>query len=169
MTTFRLGTLITAVFAFGLACSPAEQTSGSSNSERVTPIAAYEVVPRDLSRQLNLSASVVPRISVNMSSRTQGFVAEVLVEEGDRVEAGDVLARFDVEEQAAELGRAQARARETKLERERIEQLRESETVSVAELQRAQAAYEVAQAEQLLWQTRLDFGEIRAPQRGVIT
>ncbi|MCC5854534.1 MAG: biotin/lipoyl-binding protein [Idiomarina sp.] len=155
------------------ACSESGDSESASNAntdgERVTPIAAYEVVHRDMSRQLNLSASVVTRISVSLSSRTQGLVAEVLVEEGDLVEAGDVLARFDVEEQGAELARAQARARETQLERERIEQLRESETVSVAELQRAQAAYEVAQAEQLLWQTRLDFGEIRAPQRGVIT
>ncbi|MCC5879212.1 MAG: efflux RND transporter periplasmic adaptor subunit [Idiomarina sp.] len=149
-------------------CSREEEVEASA-VERRTPIAVYEVSPRDLSRQVTLSASVRPRVHIQIHSRSHGAVEEVLVEEGDEVEGGAILARFDVQEERVELQRAQARTTETDLERERLEQLIDARNISEAELQRAQAAAEVAQAEQALWQTRVDFGTVRAPQNAVVT
>ncbi|WP_126777689.1 efflux RND transporter periplasmic adaptor subunit [Aliidiomarina sanyensis] len=64
------------------ACSDgAEPSSSSGGEERRIPIAAYEVVPRDLSRQLMLSATVEPRIQVTLTSRTQGIVADIEIGE----------------------------------------------------------------------------------------
>ena len=153
----------------GCARDSDDTENDSSDAERRTPVAVYEVSPRDLSRQVTLSASVRPRYHIQINSRTQGSIGEVLVEEGDEVEADEVLARFDVQEENVELQRAQARVTEADLERERLEQLIDARNISEAELQRAQAAAEVAQAERDLWQTRVDFGTVRAPQRAVVT
>lgn len=151
------------------ACSgEPEAENGQVGEERRTPIAAYEVVPRDLSRQVTLSATVEPRILIHLNSRTQGRVQDVHVEEGDAVEAGQLLAEFDVSEHAAELRRAEAREQEARLEYDRVQQLRDSDSISVAEQQRAEAAFKVAQAERELWQTRMDFGLIQAPQHAVV-
>lgn len=145
------------------------RNGGDTAAERRTPIAVYEVSPRDLSRQVTLSASVQPRYHIHVNSRLQGAIEEVLVEEGDRVERGDLLLSFDVQEERVELQRARARATESKLELERLQQLIDSRNVSEAELQRAQAASEAAEAEQSLWQTRVNFGSVRAPQDAVVT
>ncbi|TRW48121.1 efflux RND transporter periplasmic adaptor subunit [Aliidiomarina halalkaliphila] len=153
----------------GCSDAPSDSSNDQPGGERHTPIAAYEVTPRDLSRQLTLSATVEPRIQVNLTSRTQGVVSSIAIEESDFVEAGQTLAQFDVAEQRAELRRAEARAYEAKLEFERLQQLRESNTISIAELQRAEATYAAAAAERDLWQTRIDFGAILAPLSGIVT
>lgn len=160
------------IFALlGSACSgeQADAENGEIGGERQTPIAAYEVVPRDISRQLTLSATVQARVRVNLTSRTQGLVASVLVEESDQVAAGQLLAQFDVAEQQAELNRAEARANESQLELERLQQLRQNQTISISELQRAEAAFAANDAERDLWQTRLNFGAIYAPTDAVVT
>lgn len=147
----------------------AERAVSDTEEAGRTPIAAYEVVARDLSRQVTLSAAVEPRIQVHLSSRTQGTVEEVLVEAGDAVERGELLAQFDVREDVLELRRAEAHEEEARLEFERIQQLRDGDTISLAELQRAQAALTVAEAERELWQTRIEFSRIRAPHDAVVT
>ncbi|RUO31177.1 efflux RND transporter periplasmic adaptor subunit [Aliidiomarina soli] len=152
------------------ACSrDADDSDTTQAAERRTPIAVYEVSPRDLSRQVRLSASVRPRFQIAINSRLHGSLVEVLAEEGDRVEQGQLLARFDVQEESVELQRAESSKEEARLEYQRLEQLLESRNISDAELQRARAAYEVARAEQQLWQTRVDFGSVRAPQNAVVT
>lgn len=163
------GALVLIFVFWGLTGCSEQSDSSGEGAQRSTPIAAYEVTPRDLSRQVTLSATVEPRIRVMINSRALGMVEEVLVEEGDKVSQGQLLARFEVSEQRAELERAQARADEARLELERLQQLRDSETISIAELQRAEAAWKVADAEVQLWQTRIDFGEIRAPLDAVVT
>lgn len=86
---------------------------------------------------------VVPRDSAWLIFRVSGRVDEVLVEEGQRVEAGQVLVRLGDREQAeaalaaAELARLQAQQRLDDLKR-------------TADLAGAQARQAVAQAEQAL-------------------
>jgi RND family efflux transporter MFP subunit len=70
---------------------------------------------------LNASGYVTPRLRATVSSKITGKVVEVLVEEGDRVESGQVLAHLDdtdavVELQAAEAERAVAQAQVVQLE-----------------------------------------------------
>lgn len=160
-----------AALLFSLAaCSESDDTDQApTDAEGATPIAAYEVAPRDISRRVTLSATVEPRHWITLRSRTAGIVSEVLVEESDGVAEGDLLARFDLAEQRAELERARARTREARAEMERFQQLRDTETISLSEIEAAEAAYEIAVAEQDLWETRIEFGEINAPRSGIIT
>ena len=58
---------------------------------------------------LNASGYVVPRRVATIASRVTGQVAEVRVEEGMRVEAGDVLATLDDTTARAELALAESR------------------------------------------------------------
>lgn len=160
--------LTTLALASGCSGDSASET-GDEEGERRTPIAVYEVSPRDLSRQVTLSASVQPRYHIHVNSRLSGAIETVQVEEGDVVEQGDVMLQFDVQEEQVELQRSQAQATETRLEQERLEQLIDSQNISESELQRAQAAAQVAEAEQALWQTRVNFGTVRAPQDAVVT
>jgi len=79
---------MTAVVMLTLAaCSGSEESSTSAGQSPVaTPVAAVEVHPRDLSRQLSISGTVEPRMTVRLAARTSGAVESVLVEEGQMVE-----------------------------------------------------------------------------------
>jgi len=114
--------------------------------------------------------------------RVAGRIDRYLVEEGDRVEAGDPLVQLDAREYDAAVRQAEASLRLARAEAElqraqlaRIAPLAEGGIVSREErdVQRArteQAVARVAQAEAELQQARvaLEYTTLRAPRSGVI-
>ena len=146
---------------------------------------------------LNASGYVKARREATVSSKVTGKVIEVLVEEGMKVEAGQVLARIDSSnvEKSFQLAEAQAesarkamdetRANLEQAEREhrRLIQLAENKIATQAELDvgesavkslkarlgRQQADVAVAEREVALWKQQMDDTVIRAPFAGVVT
>lgn len=146
-----------------------QERAAEPMAPRSSPVAAVALEPRDLSRRVDLVATVMPLRSIRVPGRISAMLREVLVEEGDAVAAGAVIARFDVAEQQAELARAEAQADFARTQLASMEQLRSANTVSRNELDQARVALAVAEAERDLWQTRVGFGVVRAPQAGVIS
>lgn len=164
--TNRRSAVLAAVLLFTSACGDANSgESGESRTAvpRTFPVQALDVVPRDLSRVVRVSAVVEPRRQIDLAAETDGVLMELAVEEGDRVTAGAVLARIDVREQRAELARAQARLEEQRASYERLARLRDGDYVDVATYEAARAGLGIAEAEVRLWQTRVEFGVLRAP------
>lgn len=145
------------------------ETATAPSERRGIAVAAVELTPRDLSRQLVVSAPVVPYAHIKLASRTSGTVLRVQVEEGDRVAAGDLLAELDMAEARAELARADAEEERARLDYQRLTELRERGVASPAEYQQSRANLRVAESERALWRTRVSFGRILAPESGVIT
>jgi RND family efflux transporter MFP subunit len=168
-----------------------------SQGLEVRTVAARELEvggPRTL---LNGSGYVVARREATVSSKVTGKVIEVLIEEGMRVEAGQVLARLDdtnvkasLQLAEAQLGAAKAalaeiRVRLDEAERElrRINDLAASRIDTQAALDHAladvnsqkarlesqQAAVTVAEKEAAIWQQQLEDTVIRAPFAGIVT
>jgi HlyD family secretion protein len=145
---------------------------------------------------LNAAGYVTARRVATVSSKLSGKVVEVLVEEGKRVEEGQVLARLDSSnaERSLQLAEAQlesakraldeTRANLEQAEREfqRTQRLAsdkiatqadldrtESETKALkARLSRQAADAEVALRESAVWRQQLDDTIIRAPFAGVV-
>ncbi len=146
---------------------------------------------------LNGSGYVTARREATVSSKVTGKVAEVLVEEGMKVEAGQVLSKLDDAnvEASLRLSRAQEESarkglEETKANLERaVRELRrttelaagniasqsdldraESEVKALrARLDRQDADVAVAGHEVSLWQQQLEDTIIRAPFAGIVT
>ena len=146
---------------------------------------------------LNASGYVTARRAATVSSKVTGKVMEVLVEEGMRVEAGQVLARLDSSNVEASMLLSQAqldssrnsleetRANLELSEREfkRTSALSEKSVVSSSDLDRAEAEVKtlrarlarqekdiiVAERGLTVWKQQLDDMTIRAPFEGIIT
>ena len=146
---------------------------------------------------LNASGYVTARRDSTVSSKVTGKVVEVLVEEGMKVEAGQVLARLDSSnvEKSLHLAQAQSesalkaleetRANLEQADREfrRVSQLVANNVASASDLDRAeaqakslkarlerqQADVAVAEREVALWRQQLDDTIIRAPFTGIVT
>lgn len=144
---------------------------------------------------LNASGYVTARRQSTVSSKVTGKVAEVLIEEGMRVEAGQVLARLDDSQarlalalaeaghEAAEraLAETEALLGEARLRRGRIEDLQRQGVSAPAELdavaaeaaalaarlERQRSEIEVARREVALARQSLEDTVIRAPFAGV--
>ena len=136
-------------------CSPSGGAEGGPNRRlsQVVPVAAVDVRPRDLARTVTVTGSVEPLRSVGVNALAAGTVMRVLVEEGDRVRAGQLMAELDGRESAAQHQRAKAVLARAEAEFKRAEPLRAKEIISDAEL----------------WGTRVGFTRIAAPVAGTVT
>ena len=125
---------------------------------------------------LDASGYVVARRQATVSSKITGKVEEVLVEEGMRVEEGQIVATLDdsteqaqlelalsrVEAARAQLAEIRAQIRNAKLERDRLRDLVGRSLTSQASLDSAEATFDELEA-------RLDTGEenVKVAERSV--
>jgi RND family efflux transporter MFP subunit len=145
---------------------------------------------------LNASGYVTARRQATVSSKVTGKVIEVLVEEGKRVEAGQILARVDDTNIRASLRLAEAqlaaarsaleetrvRIKEADLQFKRTADLAKENIATQADLDRAEAEAQslkarldrqhvdvtVAERELAIWQQQLEDTVIRAPFAGIV-
>jgi HlyD family secretion protein len=111
---------------------------------------------------LTASGYIVPRRRVEVSSKTSGRVEELLVDRGDVVKIGQVLARLDDQEISAQLDQARA-SRQAAMAR-----LEEALAGSrPQEIERAQAALEEAEANLNTSRINLERAQ-RLMERGVL-
>lgn len=146
-----------------VACSQEPTDNQQTRESAGLPIQAVEIQPRDLSRRITVTGRVEPLREVRLAVQRAGVVADVAVEIGDRVSAGDELLSLDVAEERAELARAEAARTAAERQYQRVASLQERGDISEAEYQRALAERDIADADLRLWQTRVEFGRIYSP------
>lgn len=101
-----------------------------------------------------------------LTTELGGIVRAVHFDNGQRVEQGQRLISLDVEADQAELERLQAVARLAELERERFERLYRQNSVSEADLQRAESETAQARAAVRAQEARIRQKMLRAPFDG---
>jgi RND family efflux transporter MFP subunit len=106
-------------------------------------------------------AQVVPRLG--------GQVTELLVEEGDAVEAGQVLARLDSDRLRLQLAQAEANMRRLQQDFDRHREMHERDMISTETFDRLKFEFEAQTAQYELAQLELSYSDIRAPISGVIS
>jgi HlyD family secretion protein len=129
-------------------------TRSDENLERLLAT----VTRTDLQVEITATGTVQPLKTVNLSPKTAGTLVELLVEQGDRVEAGQLLARMDdrdIQAQLLQIGGnlAEGEARLAELQAgTRIEEIDRAQS----QVQQSKARVEESQARLDLAQERFD-------------
>jgi membrane fusion protein, multidrug efflux system len=142
---------------------------GPGTGGRVAVVEVQPVTRGSIARQVTVAGVVEPVRSIGVNSQLAGAVNTVLVEEGDLVRRGTVLARMDARELAAQLAAAEAQYEVTRAAYERADQLRERRVITLPEYERERTAFAAAQAQRDQLRTRVGFATVTAPLAGVIT
>lgn len=133
-----------------------------------TPVQMFEVKPGMVVGEVMGTGTLEARIKTTLSSRIQERLAEVFVDRGDFVQAGQLLARLEDGELRAQVAlagaslaaarataervqvdeaRAEAVAQQARLERQRITELANQNVSSPAELDKAIEQWRVAETD----------------------
>lgn len=170
-----------------LACVPLAlagcQEQPEAAAKKLVRVRAADATPINYAPVLSLTGVIAARTESNLSFRTGGRVAERLVEVGDHVEAGALLARIDPQEQESDLRSAQAavdaaeaQVRQTTAAFERQKTLLAQGFTTRREYDQAQQAMQVAQGSLQSAQSQLQnakdavgYTELRSNAAGVIT
>ena len=132
---------------------------------------------------LDASGYVVARRQATLTAKIQGKVLEVNFEEGQKVKAGDIVAKLDASDYEAALQQAQALAAQAKAALEnaaptyaRYQALQAQGAMSAEDVQNkrtlfdyARTQYAVTQAQVAVAQSALRNTLVRAPFSGVVT
>jgi membrane fusion protein, multidrug efflux system len=106
--------------------------------------------------------------TVQIVNEIGGVVRELPFAEGQPVAKGDLLARLDDSELAAEAARAEALRDQARTNHQRVGQLLEQKAASQQEMDDASSVLKVAEANAVVARTRLDKAHIRSPLDGVV-
>jgi RND family efflux transporter MFP subunit len=117
---------------------------------------------------LTASGYVVARRQITVSSKAQGRIVEMPVEENQQISEGDLIARLEDDEQRASLALAEAEFADAERELRRKQLLVGRGTLSQIELDRAETAFRVAEARLALARVALGHTVITAPISGTV-
>ncbi len=109
------------------------------------------VVSADVTLRISASGKVVPVQTVNLSPKNSGLLAQLLVEQGDSVEQGQIIARMDDSNLQAQLSKARANLAQAQAQ--------------LAEARAGSRPEEIAQSRARLNQVRAQLNQARTGNR----
>lgn len=149
----------------------------------VRPVKVVEIAAIDTSRTLSYSGTVRARTEMNLGFRVNGKITERLVDIGQRVKSGDLLARIDPSDYQLALTSAQAsldaterQVETSELARVRAEQLFAKNVSPKSQLEQATLSYNQAVATRDSARSALDqaknqvsYTDLKSDQNGIVT
>jgi RND family efflux transporter MFP subunit len=149
----------------------------------IRPVRVVTVAPRSGGDSVSLTGTVAAETEVNLAFRIDGRMVERLVNVGDRVTAGQVVARLDRqnEENSLRAARAQLAATRAQLTEARNNYQRQRELLQTGfttrvrydqatqTLRSAESAMDAAQAQVNIAENRLGYTELHADAGGTVT
>ncbi|TDH60577.1 efflux RND transporter periplasmic adaptor subunit [Dankookia rubra] len=149
----------------------------------IRPVRIVTVAPRSGGDSVSITGTVAAETEVNLAFRIDGRMVERLVNVGDRVSAGQVVARLDRqnEENSLRAARAQLSATRAQLTEARNNYQRQRELLQTGfttrvrydqatqTLRSAESALDAAQAQANIAENRLGYTELHADAGGTVT
>ena len=173
MRIFKNLFLLLALLSTSLAqvgCSSEAESKEPEEEEIVAiPVEAANLIRGEISAYYEGTASLEAEEEALVASKAGGVVTQLFVEEGQRVKAGQALAKLDGERLALELARSEVSLNKLKREYERNEGLYEKQLISIEEYERVKSEFETQEAAYDLAKLELDYTTVRAPISGVIS
>lgn len=166
-----------ALFGLLVVASGCNQDSGAKVDAKIAeaPVRAVALVEaeqptrKDISEYLSETGRITAEDQVEVVAKGTGHCLSLNVEEGDRVEKGQVLAELDRAEMEAQVRQSRVNVAQQKIAYERAEGGLREGIVSPAERDNAKFSYEQAKASLDVQEVQLTHLTIRAPINGVIT
>jgi HlyD family secretion protein len=150
---------------------------GLAGCKEEVPPPVYQAVPvesRDIVVSAQAAGAIQPDTTVEIKSRASGEVTQILAETGQQVEAGQLLVRIDpripqntLAQARADLMVAQARLRNAGSQKQRADELFESQSITQQEHEQALLDYANARADVIRSQVAVENAQIQASDANV--
>jgi len=144
--------------------------SDEETVQAATPVPVEVAQPyrADIYATYAATATIASDADAPVVARVAGEIVELLVEEGDRVAAGQILARLDGERLRLQMLAARANLKQARTEYERNIDLHARGLISASMFDSLQYDLEALEATYKLKKLTYDYSKIRAPIAGIV-
>jgi membrane fusion protein, multidrug efflux system len=169
LTLMLAGTLAFALAAYGCGKKGNAAGKGKKDDKLVVPVEVAAVGTGSIAAYFTGTATIGAEEETGVVAKIGGVVREILVEEGQFVKEGDVLAKLDDERSAVQLAQAQANLDKLRSTYERNVNLHDESLISTETFQQSKYEYEQQKAAYDLADLDFKYASIRTPIGGVVS
>ena len=144
------------------------KAKGKKDDRVVVPVEVAAITAGDVAAFFTGTATIGAEEETGVVAKVGGVVKEILVEEGQYVNEGDILAKLDDEKISVQLAQARANLDKLKSNYERSIDLHKQSLISTEVFQQSKYEYESQKAGYDLAELELKYTSIRTPIRGVV-
>jgi len=166
--TLNKNNFILVVALLAISACEKEQAGGGRPSDRTAIVITQRVELQAMVDEIQALGTANANESVDVQSRIPSLIERILFEEGQLVEAGDLLVELENDEIDAGLAVAEASLSESRSLYNRSQNLADSQAISASGLEQLHAQVQVDEAQVQAARARLDNTIIRAPFSGRI-
>lgn len=139
------------------------------DGETAVPVNVIDASVGAVSTYISATSNLVPEDEVTVIAEVEGRVTGLYVEEGDRVESGQLLARLLQDDEEIAFKKARVRAANAEAAHQRAQRMSKEDLIAEEEYDKITMDHRVAQQEVAEARWRLERTEIRAPFAGRLT
>ncbi len=136
--------------------------------DRPAPVLVQAVTRENFADTVEALGTTRAAESINVSSRVSNMITAISFEEGEHVEAGEVLIELESSEARADLAAAQATLVESRSQYQRSRELLRTQAVSESRVEELEAIMRANEAALAAAEARLQDHRIRAPFAGTL-
>jgi len=144
------------------------KTKGKKDDKLVVPVEVAAVTKGTIAAYFTGTATIGAEEETGVVAKVGGVVTEIMVEEGQYVKEGDVLAKLDDEKIAVQLAQAKAIFEKLKTSYERNVDLHKQSLISTEVFQQSKYDFESQKANYDLAELEFRYATIRTPISGVV-
>ncbi len=159
---------VLAISLLGLAACSSEQPSGQPTTNPAIPVTTTLIEPSTWVDTIEAVGTTKARESITLTAKITETVRKVNFNDGQRVDAGDVLVEMTSGQQVAALAEAQATYKDAERLMKRNDDLVRQGTVSKQVADTARATHDSSQARVALLRAQLSDRVVTAPFAGVL-
>jgi membrane fusion protein, multidrug efflux system len=161
---------VTAGFILLISLVAILKSNSKTNAARKNKIAVKTapVLTKEISLSIHSSGKLASKTEMKLSFKIGGIIEDILVEEGQKVKKGQLLAKLDQSEINAKVTQARSGFAKASRDLERVKKLYADSVATLEQLQDVTTAFEIAQSNIKVAEFNLKHSAIYAPQDGKI-
>ena len=146
-------------------CRPQEE---EIKRETKIPVRLAPVERKELARTIHTYGRASSKKEMKLSFKINGIIQKILVDEGQSVRSGQLLARLDLSEIESQVRQARSAFEKAQRDRKRVENLYNEKAATLEQFQDTQTAFQVAESRLKAAEFNLRHSTIHAPAKGKI-
>lgn len=150
-------------------CGNSEEGQAQAAAQQQTPtLPVIEIPARTVTGYNSYPTSIEGIVNSNVRAKIQGYIQEVLVDEGEKVKKGQPLFKLETQSLSQDANAAQANVNAAQVEVDKLQPLVEKDIISNVQLETAKAQLQQAKSSYSSIAANIDYATVKSPVDGYV-